>query len=284
MVVQALLLGILSGFAIWDGRVCGQWMFERPIVLGPLVGLILGDVSTGVITGAAVELVMTGVVSIGAAVPPDVVCGGILATAFSILSGLDTQAAVALSLPIATLAQSVGILVRTLNSTFLRMADTAADKGDFAGISRALWGGATLFWISNFLIVFLGVLLGAQVIGSFVDWMPSFIMGGLKAASGMLPALGIAILMQLIFDKTNAAYLFVGFVLTALLGMSTTGVAIVGATIAYVIYQAASARDARLAAAPADRVTGSSDPGAAAVCAPPTSAAPALSRDLDGEL
>ena len=58
----------------------------------------------------------------------------------------------------------------------------------------------------------------------------------------MLPALGIAILMQLIFDKTNAAYLFVGFILTALLGMSTVGVAIVGAVIAYTVYQAATQR------------------------------------------
>ena len=53
----------------------------------------------------------------------------------------------------------------------------------------------------------------------------------------MLPALGIAILMQLIFDKANAAYLFVGFILTAVLGVSTVATAIVGAIIAYVIYQ-----------------------------------------------
>lgn len=85
MVVQALLLGILAGFGIWDGRVAGQTMFERPIVLGPIVGLILGDVQTGIIMGASVELVMMGVVGIGAAVPPDVVCGGILSTAFAIL-------------------------------------------------------------------------------------------------------------------------------------------------------------------------------------------------------
>ena len=86
------------------------------------------------------------------------------------------------------------------------------------------------------------MLLGSNTIAGFVAALPPFILGGLKVASGMLPALGIAILMQLIFDKTNAAYLFVGFVLTALLGMSTVGVAIVGATIAYVVYQQAMQR------------------------------------------
>ena len=76
-----------------------------------------------------------------------------------------------------------------------------------------------------------------------------------KVASGMLPALGIAILMQLIFDKTNAAYLFVGFVLTALLGMSTVGVAIVGATIAYVVYQQAMQRKRDMASLAANTMS-----------------------------
>ena len=248
MLWKALLLGILAGFAIWDGRVCGQHMFDRPIVTGPLVGLILGDLQTGIVMGAAVELVMMGIVGIGAATPPDVVSGGILATAFAIMSGLDMDAAVALSLPIATLAQSVGILDRTINATFLHWADNAAEKGDYKGVARAFWSGAWLFWFSSFLVVFLGVLLGSGTIAAFVAALPPFILAGLKVASGMLPALGIAILMQLIFDKTNAGYLFAGFVLTALLGMSTVGVAIVGGIIAYVVYQAAIQKKKELAA------------------------------------
>ena len=37
-IVQALLLGLLGGIGIWDGRVGGMWMIDRPLVLGPLVG------------------------------------------------------------------------------------------------------------------------------------------------------------------------------------------------------------------------------------------------------
>lgn len=240
MFMKALLLGILAGFAMWDGRMFGQHMLDRPIVTGPLTGLILGDLQTGIVMGAAVELVMMGIVGIGAATPPDVVSGGILATAFAIMSGLDMDAAVALSLPIATLAQSVGILDRTINATFLHWADNAAEQGSYKGVTKAFWAGALLFWFSSFLVVFSGVILGSGTIAVFVDALPPFILNGLKVASGMLPALGIAILMQLIFDKTNAAYLFVGFVLTALMGISTVGVAIIGAIIAYVIYQTAT--------------------------------------------
>lgn len=265
MVLKALLLGILAGFGMWDGRVAGQTMFERPIVLGPIVGLILGDVPTGITMGASVELVMMGAVGIGAAVPPDVVCGGILSTAFAIMSGLDTGTAVALALPIATLGQLLGILDRTLNLGFCRIADKAAEDGDSRKVARALWGGAGLFWLTWFLVVFLGVLLGSQVISDFVDWLPDQLLHGFEVASGMLPALGIAILMNLLFDKANAAYLFVGFVLTALLGVSTTGVAIVGAIIAYVVYQTSVKHKAEMAGLTVSAQTAESD-------------------DLDGEL
>ena len=202
-IVHALLLGLLGGIGIWDSRIGGMWMLDRPLVLGPIVGLILGDFKTGIIVGGSLELIMMGIVGIGSATPPDTVSGAILATAFAIVSKLDVSAAVALALPIATLGQLVGIFVRTANGYFVHMADKAAENADFSGIDKALWGGAILFFVSYFLLVFLGAFLGSSVIGAFVKMIPQFVTDGLNAASGMLPALGIAILMQLLFDKKN---------------------------------------------------------------------------------
>lgn len=236
-VIQALILGILGGIGIWDSRVMGLCMMERPLFLGPVVGLILGDLQTGIIIGGALELVMMGVVGIGSATIPDTVSASILTTAFAISSGLDVSAALALALPIATLGQLVGVLVRTANGYFAHRADKAAERGDYKGIDRALWGGAGLFFIAYFLLVFLGALLGSAVIGAFVDKLPQSVIDGFSVASGMLPALGIAILMQLLFDKKNVAFFFVGWVLSALLGVNTVGAAVVGTTIAYVMFQ-----------------------------------------------
>ena len=229
-IVHALLLGLLGGIGIWDSRIGGMWMLDRPLVLGPIVGLILGDFKTGIIVGGSLELIMMGIVGIGSATPPDTVSGAILATAFAIVSKLDVSAAVALALPIATLGQLVGIFIRTANGYFVHMADKAAENADFSGIDKALWGGAILFFVSYFLLVFL-------VIGAFVKMIPQFVTDGLNAASGMLPALGIAILMQLLFDKKNAAFFFIGWAMTALFSVNTVGAAVVGTAIAYTIYQ-----------------------------------------------
>lgn len=236
-VIQAVLLGLLGGLGIWDSRVMGLCMLERPLVLGAITGLILGDFQMGIIIGASLELVMMGVVGIGAATPPDTVSGSILSAAFAITSGLDLSAAVALALPIATLGQLVGIFDRTMNGYFVHMADEGAKRGDYKAVDRALWCGAGLFFVSYFLLVFLGAMLGSAVIGTFVEMIPQFIIDGFKVASGMLPALGIAILLQLLFDKKNIAFFFIGWALTCLMGVSTVGAAVIGTTIAYTLFQ-----------------------------------------------
>jgi len=91
MVAQAIMLGLIAGIGILDGRIFGQMMFDRPLVTGLLVGLVLGDVKNGIIIGAQLELIWMGIAGIGASTPPDVVTGGILGTAFAILSNSGVE-------------------------------------------------------------------------------------------------------------------------------------------------------------------------------------------------
>ena len=63
------LVGLL-GYSEW---LLGTSYLQRPIILGPLVGLVLGDLQSGIIMGATLELAMIGAVSIGAYDPPDLV-------------------------------------------------------------------------------------------------------------------------------------------------------------------------------------------------------------------
>lgn len=238
MLIKALLLGILAGLAQWDSRMFGQNMLDRPLVTGPLVGLILGDLQTGIIMGGSLELVWMGIVTIGGATPPDVVTGGILGTAFAILSGLDTETAIAVALPIALLAQSLGIFARVINATFNHRVDAVAEKGDYKGVELCLWSGAAVFFLFSFLPVFLGVYFGADVVQQIITFIPDKLLAGLKMSSGLLPALGIGILMRFIYDNSTAPYLFIGFVLSAFLEMSMIGVSIIGAAAAFIYYRA----------------------------------------------
>ena len=81
MLVKTLLIALVSFIGFLECGV-GNSMIQRPIVMGPLVGLVLGDVNAGLAVGATLELAFMGNVTIGAALPPEITAGGILGTLF----------------------------------------------------------------------------------------------------------------------------------------------------------------------------------------------------------
>lgn len=99
--MEAIFIGIVAFIGFLECGL-GNSMIQRPIVMGPLVGLVLGDLQTGLAVGATLELAFMGNVTIGAALPPEITAGGILGTALAISSNGGTEAALALAIPIAT--------------------------------------------------------------------------------------------------------------------------------------------------------------------------------------
>lgn len=67
------------------------------------------------------------------------------------------------------------------------------------------------YFFFPFLVVLLGMLVGAPLFEYLIKVIPAFITDGIKVASNMLPALGFALLMQLTYNKELAPYLFIRF-------------------------------------------------------------------------
>ncbi len=235
--LQGFLVALVAALVYMESRIGGQHMLDRPIIIGPLVGLIMGDVNTGLFIGGQLELIWMGLVGIGTSTPPDVVVGSALATALAIQTGASYETTLALAIPIALLAQIGSIGVCILNTVFAHRADACAEKGDYRGVEICQWCGSALYFIFKFSMVFIGFLIGADVITAVVDKIPEVIQSGLAQSGNLLPALGVAMLIQLTFDKKFGAFLFLGFVLSAFLNMSTIGAAIIGVIAAYVYYQ-----------------------------------------------
>lgn len=235
--LQAIALAILAGLAQLDSRCLGDNMLQRPIVTGPIVGLICGDFTTGVIMGGSLELVMMGFVGIGVSSPADVNVGGILGTAFAINAGLNVEAVVALSLPVAMLANVIGTFVRTSNTFFQHLADKYAAEGNDKGVERTLWYGALLFFLCPAVVVFFGVMFGSDAAKALVDAIPTWVINGLSVAAGILPAIGMALLLNLTYDKKYITFLALGFVFAAVGKLDTMTIAVIGVIIAGIYYQ-----------------------------------------------
>lgn len=109
MVVQYILIALVAFVASMDEQLFGITMLGRPLFTSLFVGLILGDVQTGCIVGAALESMFMGAIMVGAAVPPEVYASGVLGCAFAIITGAGTAAAVALALLFRYFSRSGGI-------------------------------------------------------------------------------------------------------------------------------------------------------------------------------
>ena len=81
---DAFMVGLVLA-AVWFVEKCLTTpMVFRPIVVGPLVGLVLGDVKMGILCGATLETVFMGAIQVGSAVPPDPMIGAGVGTALAI--------------------------------------------------------------------------------------------------------------------------------------------------------------------------------------------------------
>ncbi|GIP62784.1 PTS sugar transporter [Virgibacillus pantothenticus] len=235
MILQAILLGIVA-FIAQSEYALGTSLLSRPIVTGLLVGIVLGDIKTGIIMGATLELAFIGSFSVGASIPPDVVTGGILGTAFAITAGAGTETALLLGVPIATLTLILknvylGLLIPMMN----HKADTYAAIGDYKGVERMhLTAGFGLSFMLA-LVVAISYSVGNNAVQSLLNMIPDFVQHGLTVATGIIPALGFAMLARLLINKTVAPYFFLGFIIVAYLDIPITGIAVFGAILAVIV-------------------------------------------------
>jgi len=233
--VETLLIGILALIMNMESFL-GYGQFSRPIVVGPLVGLILGDFQTGLLVGASLELAFMGNITIGGALPPDIIAGGILGTAFAITTNTGIEGALVLALPIATLS----LLFKNVMYIFARgylshRADAYADQGDDKGVARMHVVANLIYTIPIAIITALTFKFGGEVVQSILAAIPAFVMKGLSVATGLLPALGFAMITKMIMNKKVAPYFYIGFCLSAYLNIPVLGIAVFATLIALLV-------------------------------------------------
>ena len=215
MLLQAILLGLVAMLGNAE-YLFGTSLLSRPLVMGALTGVVLGDIPTGVTLGATLELAFMGAFSIGASIPPEMISGTVLGTAFTITTGAGPETALTVGLPVASLvliAKNVGMVF--ILPPFVHKADAYAAEGNMA----------------------CGYYAGGPAVQALLNVIPEWISNGLQITMGLLPAIGFGLLLMMIMDKEVACFFFLGFALSVYLGIPVTAIAIFGAIIAIVLTQ-----------------------------------------------
>ena len=225
--IIAVILSI--SIAQWGHFFSHMSLTGRPIFIGFITGLLLGDMKTGIIVGAQLELAFLGIVSIGATAAADAETATVMTVAFAILNKLPIETAIPLGVTIGYAASLLSNFRLLIAELFIPASDRALENDDEKKFNLICWIGSILaFIVFPSVICVTGVLAGGPVLESFVNNLPTFILDGIGAAGAMLPALGIAMILTLILNKRNAIYFFTGFVIYKYLDVDMIFMLVIG--------------------------------------------------------
>lgn len=252
--IQAIILGIcacLSSMPGLGGTTFGNYTLGRPLVAGLIVGLVLGDMKTGIIVGAAIQVIYIALVTPGGTVSADVRAISYIGIPLAICAikgmGIDPASKQATDMA-ATLGAAVGTLgtvlfygTATVNLVWQHMGWKALDDGDFKKLYLVDMG---LPWLSHFLCSFLPTVVITMAGSSMVDLMKVYLpmdgiaMKTLFTVGSLLPAVGVAILLKQVITKaTDFLTFFFGFTLAACMGVNLIGAALIGGFFAVINYK-----------------------------------------------
>ena len=118
---QILLLTLLAFWMIIDQITVGI-LTNYPLLYGFVAGIIMGDVKTGLVVGATLQLMVLGVGTYGGASMPDFMTGAIIGTAYAVISGKGINFAIGLAVPVGLLMVQLDVLARFTNTFFLHLS------------------------------------------------------------------------------------------------------------------------------------------------------------------
>lgn len=233
---QIIALTILSLLIIWDSL--STAVFDnKPIFTGILAGIIMGDVAMGLAVGATLQLMVLGVGTYGGSSMPDYLTGAIIGTAFAVSSGKGVEFGIGLAVPVGLLMVNLDVLARFCNVFLAKRVEAAIERLDFKGITRNTWLGMVTWGTSRALPIFLMLIFGNNIVNALVEYMPQWLTGGLSVAGGLLPAVGISILLRYLPVKKYISYLLIGFFAAAYLKVPMVGIAILGMAMAVLAFR-----------------------------------------------
>ncbi len=148
-----------------------------------------------------------------------------------------------LAVPVGLLMVQLDVLARFSNVFFSKRVEAAIERLDFKGITRNTWLGAFSWGLSRAIPVFLMLIFGQNLVNAITEYMPEWLMSGLSVAGGLLPAVGIAILLRYLPVKNYIAYLLIGFIAAAYLKVPMVGVAIMGVALAIIAFKQEAAKN-----------------------------------------
>ncbi len=233
-VVLVFIVACISGM----GSILDEFQTHRPLIACTLIGLVLGDIKTGIIVGGSLELLALGWMNIGAALAPDAALASVVSTILVIVGGQDISTGIAIAIPLAAAGQVLTYVVRALTVGFQHAADKSIEDGN---LTRLDWihRSALLLQAMRIAIPALVVALtaGTDVVQDMLNAIPAVVTNGLKIAGGIIAVVGYAMVINMMRAGHLMPFFYTGFVIAAFTDFNLVALGVLGAIMAVLYIQ-----------------------------------------------
>lgn len=236
-IIQIILIFLYACIA-GMGSVLDEFQTHRPLIACTVIGLILGDLKTGVILGGTLEFIALGWMNIGAAQSPDSALASIISTILVIVGKQDIPTGIAIALPVAAAGQILTVFARTVTVFFQHMADKYAQTANFKVIDAlhvsALFVQALRVAIPSLIFA---IYVNADMLDAMLNSIPDVVTKGLQVAGGFIVVVGYAMVLNMMWVKYLVPFFFAGFIVGGYLDFSLLAFGGIGAIIAILYVQ-----------------------------------------------
>lgn len=216
-----LLLAVVGAVVALDSVQVGQVMISRPIVVGPLSGAILGDVETGLWVGALTELVWISILPVGAYTPPDSTLATFAAVAAAVPWGGGAPAVaagIAVGVPVGVVGRRVDMRLRHRMTRTSERVSAALEAGRIPPLGAEILSGCAGPAAKTFLLVLATGILARIAADPVRDLLArATVARGLATGVALLPAVGFAMVTDLLEFRLHARFFLGGALFAAVL-------------------------------------------------------------------
>ena len=196
----------------------------------------MGEPTKGMMIAAAINLPYVGFITAGGSMPGNPMFAGPVGTALALVSGMDIATATTVGVLLGSVAVLSWNAYMSINSLWVHIAEKQLEAGNLKMVRLcnylpSFFTSLVINGIPAFLIVMIG-----PAFGTWLETFPQWIMDVFSIVGGIMPALGIGMLMNYLGKKKIIPYFFLGFALAKFLGLSTMVITAIGAIIAVLLY------------------------------------------------
>lgn len=235
-IFQNILIILIPVLALLDNRgitIINHW----PVTVGLFAGLVMGNFTEAMQIAGTFQLMSLGVAALGGSSVPDYALATVVSIYLNARTGADIGTSIAVGLPVGILAINLEVLGRTLNSFVTEKSKYYLETNQFKKMQAINFVSLIFVAMQAFIPMIILIAFGPATIEMMINVLPAWVTNGLNIAGGLMPVIGIVMLIRYMPTKKYFWAVIVGYVMAAYLKLPILAISLIGFVLAVQVFK-----------------------------------------------